>query len=176
MAPAFLYGHLLGQPVAQRAHRRHRDQLAFQIGDGLDRRTFQHDRRDVARRAGESGDADPRRALGDEGQPRSAAEPDIDAAGGQRLLHLGVAAEIGAVDIETKLSEEALRDADIDRQKSPGGALRLADTDLLVGARGLRAAEGGGRDQHHAAVARCALRSLMNILCDLVRRNAGVGG
>ena len=96
--------------------------------------------------------------LADKRHPRSAAEPEIDAAGGKRLLHLGVAAEIGAVDIEAMFGEEALRDTDIDRQEGPGGALRLADTDLLVGARGLRTDEHHGGNQQDAAIARCALR------------------
>ena len=69
--------------------------------------------------------------------PGSAAEPEIDAARGQRLLHLGVAGEIGDLDLETLLGEKALLDADIDRQEGPGGALRLADMDLLIGVRGV---------------------------------------
>jgi hypothetical protein len=40
-----------------------------------------------------------------------------------------------------------LLDADIDRQEGPGGALRLADMDLLAGTPGAGVDQGYGRDQ-----------------------------
>ena len=76
-----------------------------------------------------------RNALGHEGHAGAAADPDVDAVGGQRLLQLGVAGGGGRLDVETVLGELAGLDADIERREGPGERHRLADAELLGGAR-----------------------------------------
>ena len=77
----------------------------------------------VARWAGESGHGKHWRTLGRKRHPRAATEPEIDTAGGKRLLQLGVARELRALDFDTLFGEEALLNADIEGQESPGTAL-----------------------------------------------------
>ena len=88
-----------------------------------------------------------RRTLGRKRHPGAAAEPELDTAGGKRLLHLGVAAQVGDLDFETLLGEEALLDADIERQERPGTALRLPDTNAVIGVR--HAANQRASDEQH---------------------------
>src|SRR5262249_40199020 len=92
--------------------------------------------------------------------PGSAAEPEVDAAGGECLLHLGVAAQVGALDVETLLGEQALLDTDVERQERPGTSLCLPDANVVVGI-GHSCPDDGAADRKHPhAVQQIALHPI----------------
>ena len=73
-------------------------------------------------------------ALDDGGEGRAAAQRDVDAVGGQRLHHLGVAAERADLDVEAVLLEDAGFDADVGRHEGELVGLGLADPEFGFGA------------------------------------------
>ena len=66
----------------------------------------------------------------------SAANSDIDAVGGQKLLQLGIACRGRRLDLEAVLGEDAGLHADIERRKRPGERHHLGDAQLFGGTRG----------------------------------------
>ena len=79
-----------------------------------------------------------RDALGHERHAGAAADADVDAVGGQRLLQLGVAGRGRRLDSRPCLANMPGLDADIERREGPGERHRLADAELFRGAGGRR--------------------------------------
>jgi hypothetical protein len=82
-------------------------------------------------------------ALDAEAERRAGAETDVDAAGGHRLLQLGVAAKTDGDHLEPLLLERLRLDADLGRAERERVRHRLADAHLVERARGT----GGRRDR-----------------------------
>jgi hypothetical protein len=79
--------------VGQGPITRDADGLALEVLSALDCRVLRHRQHHRIGRIGHGGDADLRRALGDEGELRPGADADIDGIRRERLLHAGAAAE-----------------------------------------------------------------------------------
>ena len=126
-APSLGTRQLHRQPIGQRARGRDADLLALEIIRALDRSVLEHDQHDGVRRVGERGHGLHWRALDDGGESRAAAERNVDAVGGQRLHHLGVAAEGANLDVKATLLEDAGLDTDVGRHEGELVGLGLAD-------------------------------------------------
>src|SRR6266511_2667423 len=156
VAPALVPRGFADQPAGDRAHRRDPDLLALEIVECLDRIVIAYHQREGQRRVGHRGDALHRRALHDEGEPRTRAEPDVDAVGSHSLLHAGVAAEAGNRDVDAVLLEQAGLRADVGRHERERVSASLADAQgLSSGAR--RSDERAGKRQRQCSDHRCFL-------------------
>src|SRR3982074_1297352 len=120
------------QPVGERAERGHADALALEISDGLDRRVEGKHQREVDRRPVHGGNANRRRALGTESQSRPRAQPHVEAAGGERLLHLRIAAKACYLDLDAFLVEDLGLNPDFGRPEGQRIRNRLDEPDLVA--------------------------------------------
>src|SRR5262245_15538727 len=73
------------------------------------------------------GDADLRRAFGDERKLGPGANADVDRVGGDRLLHARATAEADHLEVDAVLVEDAGLGADLERYELECSGLRLAD-------------------------------------------------
>src|SRR5262245_43623506 len=89
--------------------------------------------REICRRSVHGSDADGRGALGAEAKPRSRAERHVEAAGGERLLELGVAAKAGDLDFEPLLFKNLGLDPHFGRAEGKRVGDGLAKPDLVEG-------------------------------------------
>jgi len=127
-APALLRADPLADPVGERAHGGDAELFASQIVHGLDRGIVADHHRHVPRHAGHGADRFRRHTLDHEGHAGPAANADVDAVGGQPLLHPGIAVEGRRFDFEAMLGEDAGLDADVERGEGPGERDRFADS------------------------------------------------
>ena len=111
--------------------RGHADALALEIGDGLDRRVGGQREREIRRRPVHRGDADRQRALGAEAQAWTRAETDIEAAGGEPLLELRIAAKCRHLDLEAFLLENLGFGSDFGGAEGEGIGNGLAEANLV---------------------------------------------
>ncbi len=88
-----------------------------------------HQQGKIGRRPIHGGDADRGRALDTEAEARPGAEPDIEAAGRQPLLELGIAAEARHRDVEPFLLKILASIADLGGAEGKGIRHRLAKPD-----------------------------------------------
>ena len=136
-APALLPRQFADQPIRQRAGSGDADALALEVGHAPDRRFRRNQQREIGGCPVHGRDADRRRALDAEAEPRARAEPDIETAGGQRLLHLRIAAEARDRDVEPFAREDLGLDADLGRGEGERVGHRLADAHGVEGKRGV---------------------------------------
>ena len=131
VTPSLLPRHFADDPARDRADRRYADLAAPQVIERCHRGVIAHDQREQQRRPGHGGNAFHRRSLHDEGQPRSGAEPDIDAVGRHRLLQPGIAAETADLDVDAVLPEDAGARADVGGHEGECVASRLPHAQRL---------------------------------------------
>src|SRR5689334_16860057 len=147
-APALPARELPHHPIGLRADAGDACELVLEIGDAMDWAAGQYAKRDAERRPCLFGDAEDRRAFGDEGHPRSRADADIHRAGGKSLLQLGVSGKSRDFDVEPVLFEYSFRDADIDGGELEQRGEALAEAQRL-GRAGRRVRdENSKRDEH----------------------------
>src|SRR5262245_23488936 len=159
--PSLLLRQFARQPFGQRAEGGDADALAFEIRDGTDRRAGEHGERQVCRRPVHGGDADRGHALGAEAQTGAGADRDVDRAGGERLLHLRIAAKGGHRQIDVFLLPGLGVDADLGRAESEGVGDGFPEPDLVL-REGLTRRQDERRRQrsaHHASSRNRAHRS-----------------
>ena len=94
---------------------------------------WREDTGEIPRRAVHGRHSDHRGALDPEAEPRSRAEADVDAAGGQRLLQLGVAPKARHGNVEAFARENLGVDPDLGRPEREGIGHRFAEADGVEG-------------------------------------------
>ena len=126
-APAVGARQFLGEPVGERTGGGDAHRAAFEIVLGPDRPVPGDHHHDGAGPVGQRRHREHRRALDLERDGGAAAEGEIDGVGGDGLHQPRIAAEIGDLEVDGVLSEDAGGEPDIGRQEGEVLRLGLAD-------------------------------------------------